>query len=70
MQLTNLEVIQKDELEKVEGGSGIIEGLVVGILVDGLVKATTGKSCADWVADGLDYAGQKAIDTWRWLEVH
>jgi hypothetical protein len=49
-----------EEMLEIGGGgllSGIIIGLVVGIIVEGVTKAITGQSASDWVATGLNSAG-------------
>jgi hypothetical protein len=49
--------LRKDELMKLEGGIGFWVGVGIGIssgwVVDGVLKATTGKSGSDWVAKGI-----------------
>ena len=48
------------EMNDLNGGSWV-GGFIAGAVVDGIVKAATGKSCADWVADGFKYVGSKII---------
>lgn len=44
--------LNENEMIEVEGGAGILIGVVVGILIEGGTKAITGKSASDWVAEG------------------
>ena len=51
------EVLDPQEMMEVDGGSfvaGLAIGIVVGWVVDGALKATTGKSGSDWVASGIE----------------
>lgn len=70
MEMKTFEELNSVEMEQIDGGIGFFTGMVIGFLVDGLITATTGQSAGEWVADGLDYAGQKVVDTYNWVVAH
>lgn len=70
MEMKNFEALNAEEMEQIDGGEGLLIGIAVGFLVDGVIIATTGKSAGEWVATGIDYAAQKAVDTYRWMAAH
>ena len=70
MEMKTFEELNAVEMEQIDGGIGWLGGMVIGFLVDGLITATTGQSAGEWVADGLDYAGQKVVDTYNWVVAH
>ncbi len=70
MEMKTFEELNSVEMEQIDGGIGFFAGMVIGFLVDGLITATTGQSAGEWVADGLDYAGQKVVDTYNWVVAH
>ena len=53
--------ITENESQEVEGGIAPVivffAGVAAGYLIDGGVKHYTGKSCADWVDEGLSKVG-------------
>ena len=50
--------ISTEESMEIDGGLGVVGGIVAGyiagVVVDGTVKAATGKSTADWIATGIN----------------
>lgn len=49
------EVLDQDQMTEVNGGDvvGIIVGLLVSYVVDGVCKATFGSAPSDWIAEGI-----------------
>lgn len=45
------------EMREFEGGVGVIEGLLLGFVVDGVIIAATGKSAGEWCAEGIKAVG-------------
>jgi len=59
--------LTNDEMHQIQGGLGPIfwtgVGVVAGMVVDGVIISTTGKSGGEWVATGIK-AGFKWITSW------
>jgi len=57
----NFRELSHDELYEVNGGIGFIGGLVIGVAVswvaDGILLSTTGKSGGEWVSTGINAGG-------------
>ena len=68
--MQTFEVLNSNEMEQVDGGIGLVGGILIGFVAEGVIIATTGKSAGEWVATGLDYAGQKVVDAYRWTVAH
>lgn len=48
-----LNEISEKDMRAIDGGIGLIGGMVIAWVVDGVVEATTGKSVGGWVATGI-----------------
>lgn len=50
--------LSTQESMEIDGGLGVVGGIVAGyiagVVVDGTIKASTGKSTADWIAVGIN----------------
>jgi len=53
----DFEELNQTEMMEADGGIGFLAGLAIGfvctVVIDGVVIATTGKSCGEWTAEGI-----------------